>query len=82
MSSVTFVVDSGYFDCVSVKVLKDCNSDNFYYVSDSLIYSSSALTTGYTFLALINSEYKCLTYINDIGGSPSDFIGTIISATT
>ena len=78
-SGVTFVIDSGNFNCVDVKVLTDCNSSEIYYVSGPLIYSGSVISTGTTLFGIINGDYKCLTYTEDVGGSPGDLLSLIIS---
>jgi hypothetical protein len=81
-SGVTFVVDSGYFDCPEVKVLEDCSSSNIYYVSNPLVVSGNPVSTGTTLLVVVNSEYKCVTYTDSIFGSPSDYLNLVITSYT
>jgi hypothetical protein len=69
------------FDCNTVAKLKDCDSSNYYYVSDSLSYSGTIISTGDTFSAKINTpdgaKYLCLLYESDDSGSSNSYIETI-----
>jgi hypothetical protein len=62
---VTFNMLEETFTCVSVKVLKLCSDDSVIYVNDGLVYNNLPLTTGTTFLALINNVQTCVTYVRD-----------------
>lgn len=62
---VTFNMLEDTFKCVSVKVLKLCSDDSEIYVNDGLVYNNLPLTTGTTFLALINNVQTCVTYVRD-----------------
>jgi hypothetical protein len=53
------------FTCVSVKVLKLCSDNSEIYVNSGLVYNNLPLTTGTTFLALINNVQTCVTYVRD-----------------
>ena len=81
-SGVTFVIDSGNFVCVNINKLIDCNSSDVYFVSGPIIYSGSPIVTGTTILGLINDQYKCLTYTENVFGSPADYLQGVISAST
>jgi hypothetical protein len=62
---VTFNMLVNTFDCVSVKVLKLCSDGSEIYVNDGLVYNNLPLTTGTTFLALIDKVQTCVTYVRD-----------------
>ena len=81
-NTVTFILDSGYFVCSSVKELVDCETNDKYYVNDPLIYSGSGVTTGTTFLAQLNDfnsdQIQCVTYTNTLSNtSPNRIIKQI-----
>ena len=63
--SATFEVFQEQFVCASVKVLVDCNSSTEYYVSDSLSYNGTPITTGMTIFVSINGIELCATYDRD-----------------
>ena len=63
--SATFEVFQEQFVCASIKVLIDCNSSTEYYVSDSLSYNGTPITTGMTIFASINGDQVCVTYDRD-----------------
>jgi hypothetical protein len=71
---VSFVMLDDSFNCVSVKVLIDCNGDTIYYVSDNLIYQQVPVTTGTTISANINGQNVCATYVRDETNISSDSI--------
>jgi hypothetical protein len=70
----TFVMLDNSFNCVSVKVLIDCNGDTIYYVSDDLIYEEVPVTSGTTISANINGQNVCATYVRDETNISSDSI--------
>jgi hypothetical protein len=53
------------FNCVSVKVLTDCQTGVEYYVNDNLIYDGIPIVTGITMFASINEINVCVTYTRD-----------------
>ena len=53
------------FICTSTKVLKDCQSDLEFYVTDSLLFSGTPIAVGVTFGAYLNGDLFCLTYVRD-----------------
>jgi hypothetical protein len=53
------------FNCVSVKVLVDCNGDTIYYTSSNLTYQEVPVSSGTTMLANINGQNVCVTYVRD-----------------
>jgi hypothetical protein len=62
------------FNCVSVKLLIDCNGDTIYYVSDDLNYQQVPVTSGTTIFANINGQNVCATYVRDEPNISSDSI--------
>ena len=81
--SVTYKIFEESFACNTVKKLVDCTSGDIYYTADSLIYSGSAITTGQTFSAeMVGGDgyySKCVTYTEDVEGSATVSIQSIIS---
>ena len=63
--NVTFEVFQEQFICASVKVLVDCSSSTEYYVSDSLVYNGTPITTGMTIFVSIDGAQVCVTYDRD-----------------
>jgi hypothetical protein len=76
--NATFEIFQEQFNCVSVKVLVDCSSSTEYYVSDSLIYSGTPITTGTTIYANINGVNRCATYDRDDNNISSDSVVSLI----
>jgi hypothetical protein len=81
---VTFVIDSGNFICSSVKELVDCETSEKYYILDPITYSGSGVTTGTTFLAILNDfnsdQIQCVTYTqNLLNTSPNRIIKDILT---
>ncbi len=62
---VTFTMMEEQFNCVSVKVLLDCNSGDELYVSENLIFDGTPIVQGITFMASINGSVRCLFYSRD-----------------
>jgi hypothetical protein len=67
------------FNCVSVKVLVDCNSGTEYYVTDNLIFNGIPVPTGVTMSAVVNGSNVCVTYQGDNSNISSNSILTSIS---
>jgi len=53
------------FVCTSTKVLKDCDSQLEFYVTDDLIFNGTPIVVGVTFGAYLNGDLFCLTYDRD-----------------
>ena len=67
------------FVCPTSKVLKDCESNLEFYVSDSLSYNGLPLTIGSTFGAYVNGSIFCLTYDRDDSNiSPNSTVESIV----
>lgn len=67
------------FVCPTSKVLKDCESNTEFYVSDSLSYNGLPLTIGTTFGAYVNGDIFCLTYDRDDSNiSPNSTVESIV----
>jgi hypothetical protein len=62
---VTFNMLEQTFKCVSVKVLKICDTDREIYTSDGLVYLGLPIVIGTTMLAIVNGVQTCITYIRD-----------------
>jgi hypothetical protein len=78
--TATFTMMEERFNCVSVKVLNDCNSSEIYYINNSLLYNNVPIVIGTTFSATINEQTKCLTYVSDANNISSNAsIGTVIN---
>jgi len=72
--ATTYHIDSGYFDCGDVAYLTNCDTSDVYYVVSPILYSGGTLATGSTFNATINGQEECLTYVEDVQGSPTHVI--------
>ena len=70
----TFNMLDETFNCVSVKVLTNCNTGKELYTSSNLSYSGITVVTGMTFFALINNENVCVTYTRDDSNFSSNSI--------
>ena len=70
----TFNMLDETFNCVSVKVLTNCNTGGELYTSSNLSYSGITVVTGMTFFALINNENVCVTYTRDDSNFSSNSI--------
>ena len=71
---VTFNMLEEPFSCVSVKVLKNCNTNAEIYTSSNLSYNGTAIVPGITFGGLINGENICVTYLRDDNNISSNSI--------
>ena len=76
--TVTFVVESGNFNCPTIKVLQDCNNGSFYYVGEPIISGTTPLNTGTTFQAVIDNLPRCVTYISESAGSASGYLNSVV----
>ena len=75
---VTFEMLNETFNCVSVKVLTNCETGVEYYVCGGLVYNNTPIVIGITMLMLINGETVCVTYTrNDKNLSSNSLIGEI-----
>ena len=70
----TFNMLDETFNCVSVKVLTNCNTGMELYTSSNLSYDGITVVTGMTFFALINNENVCVTYTRDDSNFSSNSI--------
>jgi hypothetical protein len=70
----TFNMLDETFNCVSVKVLKNCNTNAELYTSSNLSYDGITVVTGMTFFASINDENVCVTYVRDDSNFSSNSI--------
>ena len=70
----TFNMLDETFNCVSVKVLTNCNTGVELYTSNNLSYNGITVVTGMTFFALINNENVCVTYTRDDSNFSSNSI--------
>ena len=76
---VSFVMLEETFQCVSVKVLLDCATEEEYYITGDLIYNTIPLTTGITMSAVVNGNNVCVTYLRDDSNISSNSILTNIT---
>ena len=80
---VTFNMLENTFTCVSVKVLKICETGLEVYTSDSLVYLGLPITTGTTILAAMtypgsSNAQTCVTYVrDDLNESSNSNVGGI-----
>ena len=70
----TFQMLDETFNCVSVKVLTNCNTSAELYTSSNLSFDGITVVTGMTFFALINNENVCVTYTRDDSNFSSNSI--------
>ena len=70
----TFNMLDETFNCVSVKVLTNCNTKAELYTSSNLSYDGITVVTGMTFFASINDENVCVTYTRDDSNFSSNSI--------
>ncbi len=62
---VTFNIFEETFSCVSVKVLNQCGTENYFYTSDPLVFEEIPIQTEMVFSAVINETILCLKYLRD-----------------
>lgn len=62
---VTFQMLDETFNCVSVKVLVDCQTGEIFYVTNGLVFENIPVVIGMTMLADINGVMRCVTYTSD-----------------
>ena len=62
---VCFDVFDEFLNCFDTHVLLDCDSGEYYYTNDNLLYLDTPIATGITFSALVNGSVRCVTYVND-----------------
>jgi hypothetical protein len=62
---VNFTMLEEVFNCVSTKVLVDCETGDEYYTSDTLIYEGIPVVAGMIMFAIINGKNTCVTYDRD-----------------
>ena len=62
---VNFTMLDEVFNCVSTKVLVDCETGDEYYTSDALIYEGVPVVVGMIMFAIINGKNTCVTYDKD-----------------
>lgn len=75
---VTYEMLDEAFNCGTAKLLVECGTNNVYYVSENLSFNGIQIVKGITFLALINGQYKCLQYVDDVTNISSNSIITTI----
>ncbi len=67
------------FTCPTSKVLKDCESNLEFYVSDTLTFSGTPISIGTSFGGYVNGELFCLTYDrNDSNTQPNSVLNSIV----
>ena len=72
--TATFLMLDQTFNCVSVKVLVNCDTGEEIYTSSSLIFSGIPVVAGITMFAQINGVYSCVTYVRDDSNISSNSI--------
>jgi hypothetical protein len=67
------------FTCPTSKVLKDCDSNLEFYVSDTLTFNGIPISIGTTFGGYVNGDLFCLTYDrNDSNTQPNSVLNSIV----
>jgi hypothetical protein len=67
------------FTCPTSKVLKDCDSNLEFYVSDTLTFNGTPISIGTTFGGYVNGDLFCLTYDrNDSNTQPNSVLNSIV----
>lgn len=75
-----FEIAKGGFNCGDVKRILRCNGNGYYYISEPIVFASQVLVPGTTFIGIVNNGVsECLTYVDDINGTATDFLSQIIS---
>ena len=59
--------------------MEDCNNGQIYYVGGPIISGTTTIATGTTFQARIDNQVRCVTYTEDIAGSPSNYLNSILA---
>jgi hypothetical protein len=80
--STTYTINDTQFECVFVRKIQDCSSDEIYYVNQSMRTSGGTIvTTGQTFSADVSGTTKCYTYLDVVyNQSPTLTLNTIIAS--
>lgn len=75
-----FKICEGAFDCGDVRRILRCDDGGYYYISEPIVLNTTVLVPGTTFVGVINGgSSECLTYIDDINGSATDYLSEVIS---
>ena len=84
--SVTFRMFDEEFVCNTVRKLVSCDNSQTYYVTSSISYDGTPITTGMTFVgnivSALGSEKICLYYDSDVDGSSTAYITEVFSIET
>ena len=76
--SVNFTLFEKTFDPVAAKVMRDCATNQEYYVGQNIIYNSSGITIGQVGKVLIDNNIYCLEYVSDNPNiSPNIYISEV-----
>jgi hypothetical protein len=77
--STTYTIIDNEFQCVFVREITDCETNETYYVSQGIRTSSNDIvTTGETFSAYVDGVYRCFTYVGiKYNQSPTLTLNTI-----
>jgi len=80
--ATTYTINDTQFECVFVRKIQDCSSDEIYYVNQSMRTSGGTIvTTGQTFSADVSGTTKCYTYLDVVyNQSPTLTLNTIIAS--
>ncbi len=77
--SVNFTLFDKTFDSVSSKVMRDCSTNELYYIGQNIVYNLSGITIGQVVKCEINSNVFCLEYVGDtLDFSPNAYIENVI----
>lgn len=80
---IGFKICNGPFNCGDVKRILRCDGLGYYYISEPIVSGSTVYTEGTTFIGSMNGgPQECLTYVDDIDGTATDFLSELISIST
>lgn len=80
--STIYTINDTEFSCVFVRKIQDCDTNEIYYVNQSMRTSGGTIvTTGQTFSAEVSGVTSCYTYLEDVyNQSPTLTLNTIINS--
>lgn len=77
--SVNFTLFEKTFDSTSSKVMRDCTTNEIYYVGQNIVYNLSGITIGQIIKCQIGGNVYCLEYLtNDNNIGPNVYINNVI----
>jgi len=69
------------FECSETKELNNCETGEVYYVTSNLNFNGTAITSGQTFIGIINQNTVCVNYVGLSVNSSNATLSSIIAIT-